>query len=97
MFPVFALILMIVGTLGKNPVLTFFSAIFWFASSLTTSNIIFIGEFGYDTTYTALGNPEWNPLYNGLGAIMILVTLGLIAGIAYQAGWLQKKQERGRE
>ena len=97
LFPVFALILTIASIAFKHPLLSFLAALFWFASSLTTSNIIFVGEFGYDTTYTALGNPEWNQLYNGLGVVMILYTIGLIVNIAYGSGRIGVKRDRGRD
>jgi hypothetical protein len=94
--PVFALILALASFILKNPIVPFMSSLFWFGSSLTTSNILIPAGVGANPLYQALGNPEWNTLYNGMGVIMFLWSMYLLINILYENGILNFLKPTGR-
>jgi hypothetical protein len=98
MIPTMALIVSLASFhLPKQPLPAFIAAIFWFVSTLTTANILFVEDFtvSADTTYAALGNPEISSLFLGLAIIMALWGIFIALTQASDMGWFQRKEREG--
>jgi hypothetical protein len=75
-----------------QPVPGFLAAMFWFIAGMETTYIKFVGNFGADTTYTALGNPEIGQIFTLAGVIMATQALLISIMKAAKVGWINGKK-----